>query len=179
MADDPLAVSVNETDAQKGLWNVVAYFETETDAGSARDALELKAASIDPLPESDWVANSLSGLAPVMAGRFYLYGSHDRAQRRAGGISLEIDAGTAFGTGHHGTTAGCLLALDRELKRRRPQRVLDLGCGTGVLAIAAAAAIKRPVLATDIDPEAVRVTRLNAAKAGVGPLLRSFAAPGL
>ncbi|NJM29272.1 MAG: 50S ribosomal protein L11 methyltransferase [Rhizobiales bacterium] len=179
LAADPLAVSVNETDEQKGLWNVVAYFKTETDAGSARDALELKAASIDPLPESDWVANSLRGLAPVVAGRFYLYGSHDRAQRRTGGISLEIDAGTAFGTGHHGTTAGCLLALDRELKRRRPRRVLDLGCGTGVLAIAAAAAIKRPVLATDIDPEAVRVTRLNAAKAGVGPLLRGFAAPGL
>jgi ribosomal protein L11 methyltransferase len=178
LAVDAPAVSVNETDEKKGLWNVVAYFETKTLAAAARDALELTA-RIDPLPVSDWVANSLRGLAPVTAGRFYLYGSHDRAQRRAGGISLEIDAGTAFGTGHHGTTAGCLLAFDAILKRRPPQTVLDLGCGTGVLAIAAAAALKRRVLATDIDPEAIRVTRLNASKAGVAPLLETFAAPGL
>jgi ribosomal protein L11 methyltransferase len=178
LAVDAIAVSINETDEQKGLWNVVAYFETKIEAAAARDTLELTA-EIDPLPESDWVANSLRGLAPVTAGRFHLYGSHDRAKRRAGGISLEIDAGTAFGTGHHGTTAGCLLAFDALLKRKPPGTVLDLGCGTGVLAIAAAAALKRQILATDIDPEAIRVTQSNAAKAGIGPLLQTFAAPGL
>ena len=94
-------------------------------------------------------------------------------------MPLEIDAGTAFGTGHHGTTAGCLLALDAILKRRKPKRILDLGCGTGVLAIAAAQATKRKTLATDIDPEAVRVTQLNAALNGVGPLINGVTAPGL
>jgi ribosomal protein L11 methyltransferase len=114
-----------------------------------------------------------------VAGRFFLHGSHDRERRRHGGVPLEIDAGTAFGTGHHGTTAGCLLALDAILKRRRPKRILDLGCGTGVLAIAAAQATKRKTLATDIDPEAVRVTQLNAALNGVGPLINGVTAPGL
>ena len=94
-------------------------------------------------------------------------------------MPLEIDAGTAFGTGHHGTTAGCLLALDSILKRRKPKRILDLGCGTGVLGIAAAQATKRKTLATDIDPEAVRVTQLNAALNGVAPLIQGATAPGL
>jgi ribosomal protein L11 methyltransferase len=125
------------------------------------------------------VKRSLEGLAPVAAGRFFLHGSHDRHVRRAGGISLEIDAGTAFGTGHHGTTAGCLEALDDILKRSKPRRILDLGCGTGVLAIAAAQALKTKALATDIDPEAVRVTMNNAALNGVKPLLRGQTAPGL
>jgi ribosomal protein L11 methyltransferase len=110
------------------------------------------------MPQQDWVRQSLEGLAPVTAGRFFLHGSHDRHRRRAGGVSLEIDAGTAFGTGHHGTTEGCLLALDEILKRRKPARILDVGCGTGVLAIAAARATGRKCVASDIDPEAVRVT---------------------
>jgi ribosomal protein L11 methyltransferase len=127
----------------------------------------------------DWVRQSLEGLAPVTAGRFFLHGAHDRHRRPAGGIALEIDAGTAFGTGHHGTTEGCLRALDRILKRRSPAGILDVGCGTGVLAIAAARAAGRPALASDIDPEAVRVTLANAALNGVKPLIRSLAAAGL
>jgi ribosomal protein L11 methyltransferase len=134
---------------------------------------------ISTLPDTDWVKHSLEGLAPVVAGRFFLHGSHDRERRRHGGVPFEIDAGTAFGTGHHGTTAGCLLALDAILKRRRPERILDLGCGTGVLAIAAALAAKRKTLASDIDPEAVRVTELNAKLNSVAPLLQSVTAPGL
>jgi ribosomal protein L11 methyltransferase len=176
---EPLAVSINETDESKNLWETVAYFATDADAEEARQHLQLPSAVISTLPDTDWVRHSLEGLAPVVAGRFFLHGSHDRERRRHGGVPFEIDAGTAFGTGHHGTTAGCLLALDAILKRRRPERILDLGCGTGVLAIAAALAAKRKTLATDIDPEAVRVTELNGKLNGVAPLLNSVTAPGL
>ena len=176
---DPLAITINEWDEAKGLWEVVLYFGSEQDAHDARQLDGLSDGAVAPMPEQDWVRQSLAGLAPVTAGRFFLHGSHDRARRRPGGISLEIDAGTAFGTGHHGTTEGCLLALDRILKRRAPRRILDVGCGTGVLAIAAAKATGQAALASDIDPEAVRVTLGNAALNGVKPLIGSFVAAGL
>ncbi len=154
-AHDPSAVTINETDERRSTWEVVAFFASaaETEAACASFG-----GAIAPLPDTDWVRQSLTGLAPVTAGRFFLHGSHDRPRRRAGGVSLEIDAGTAFGTGHHGTTEGCLAALDGILKRQRPTRILDVGCGTGVLAIAASKAACVPSTATDIDPEAVRVT---------------------
>lgn len=176
---EPLAITITETDAARSLWEVALYFETAAEAEAALAIEGLKDGRVAPVPERDWVRQSLDGLSPVAAGRFFLHGAHDRSRRRSGGISFEIDAGTAFGTGHHGTTEGCLLALDRLLKRRRPRAVLDLGCGTGVLAIAAARATGRAVLATDIDDEAVRVTRANAGLNGVGPLVRSLAASGL
>lgn len=176
---DPLAVTVNETDEARALWNTVAYFSDETSAAHARTILNLPEAEIAAVPDVDWVRRSLEGLAPVTAGRFFLHGSHDRDKRRAGGHSFEIDAGTAFGTGHHGTTAGCLLILDSLLKHSRPKRIFDLGCGTGVLAIAAAKATKAKVLATDIDAEAVRVTRLNALLNGLGPHIEAITAAGL
>ena len=154
---EPSAVSLSETAADE--WAVIAYF---ADRDPADFAGTLYPGTVAALPDADWVRLSLQGLPPVKAGRFHLHGSHDRA--RPGGISLEIDAATAFGTGHHGTTEGCLLALDAILKSRKPRRILDLGCGTGILAIAAARATGRQVLASDIDPEAVRVTRLNAAR---------------
>lgn len=176
---EPMAITINETDEVKALWEVVLYFESEELAEDARTLDELKHGLIAPMPQQDWVRQSLEGLAPVIAGRFFLHGSHDRDRRRPGGIALEIDAGTAFGTGHHGTTEGCLLALDRILKRRMPGNILDVGCGTGVLAIAAAKATGRPALASDIDPEAVRVTLANAALNGVKPLIGSFVAAGL
>jgi ribosomal protein L11 methyltransferase len=175
---EALAVAFNETDEARGLWETVAYFADEAGARAADAALELHGV-ITPLPDTDWVARSLEGLAPVTAGRFFLHGSHDRLRRRSGGIALEIDAGTAFGTGHHGTTEGCLVAFDALLKRTRPRRILDLGCGTGVLAIAAARALRRKVLASDIDPEAVRIARRNAALNNAGPLVEAIAAPGL
>ena len=174
-----LAVTINETDEAKKLWEILAYFSDAAEAHEAQELLQLSSGVISTLPDTDWVKHSLKGLAPIMAGRFFLHGSHDRERRRHGGIPLEIDAGTAFGTGHHGTTAGCLLALDAILKRGKPKRTLDLGCGTGVLAIAAAQATKQKTLATDIDPEAVRVTILNAELNGVAPLVQSVTAPGL
>jgi ribosomal protein L11 methyltransferase len=174
-----MAVTVNETDEALALWNTVAYFETEAEADTASRVLGLSNATIADVPDVDWVRKSLEGLAPVSAGRFHLHGSHDRDKRRHGGHAFEIDAGTAFGTGHHGTTAGCLEILDALLKHTRPQRVFDLGCGTGVLAIAAARACHRRVLATDIDDEAVRVTRLNASRNSLGPLVHAITATGL
>lgn len=179
----PLAVTLNETDEAAKIWNVVAYFADEAEARDCGRRLATLPGkmefSIAALPAVDWVRRSLEGLAPVVAGRFYLYGSHDRARRRAGGISLEIDAGTAFGTGHHGTTSGCLLALDRLLKQTAPRRILDVGCGTGVLAIAAARALRRAATASDIDPEAVHVTLANARNNGAASLINAVTAPGL
>ena len=176
---DPMAITINETDEARGLWEVTLYFASAEEAEDARGLPELKAGVVAPMPQQDWVRRSLEGLAPVTAGRFFLHGSHDRHRRRPGGIALEIDAGTAFGTGHHGTTEGCLMALDSILKRRMPANILDVGCGTGVLAIAAAKATGRPALASDIDPEAVKVTLSNAALNGVKPLIGSFVAAGL
>jgi ribosomal protein L11 methyltransferase len=177
-ATDPLAVTVNETDEAQNLWNVVAYYADRDEAAAACSALAPESV-IAPVPDEDWVRKSLEGLPPVEAGRFYLHGSHDRARRRVGGTSLEIDAGTAFGTGHHGTTAGCLLALDGLMKRHTLGKVFDLGCGTGVLAIAAARHATRPVLATDIDAEAVRVTVTNARLNHLSPRVSAATAPGL
>ena len=176
---DALAVTVNETDEARALWNTTAYFEDEAAAQSASAILNIAGADVSEVPDEDWVRKSLEGLAPVTAGRFFLHGSHDRDKRRSGGHSFEIDAGTAFGTGHHGTTAGCMVIFDALLKQQKPKRVFDLGCGTGVLAIAAAKALNQTVLATDIDSEAVRVTKLNAALNGLSPRIKALTAAGL
>jgi ribosomal protein L11 methyltransferase len=131
-------------------WLVEAYFGFEPDQESLRE-LVAAAAGDDAAgrvefgltEKRDWVANSLAGLAPVRAGRFLVHGAHDRARLKANDVGIEIEAGLAFGTGHHGTTRGCLLHFDRLLRRRRPRKVLDVGCGAGVLAIAAAKVLKR------------------------------------
>ena len=130
--------------------------------------------------ETNWVARSLEGLQPVTAGGFYVYGSHSAAERPpAGLIPLRIEAAQAFGTGHHKTTTGCLEAIARTLKHTRPRKMLDVGTGTGVLAIALARRTRTPVLASDIDPIATRTTIENARDNGVGPLIRAVTAPGL
>jgi ribosomal protein L11 methyltransferase len=134
---------------------------------------------VAPLPDQDWIKQSQEGLPPVRAGRFFVYGAHDAGLVPAGVIAIRIEAGLAFGTGHHETTALCLRALSRLARRRRFTRVLDLGCGTGVLAIAAARLWRKPVLATDIDPIAVEVARENARTNGVTPLVRVAVADGL
>jgi ribosomal protein L11 methyltransferase len=127
----------------------------------------------------DWVANSLAGLKPVRAGRFLVHGRHDRSRVKANDVAIEIEAGLAFGTGHHGTTRGCLLHFDRLLKRRRPKRVLDVGCGAGVLAIAAAKILRRKVWLGDIDPVAVAVANGNARLNGVGAFCRAIVSRGV
>ena len=135
--------------------------------------------TFEQIAARDWVAASLADLKPVTAGRFTVHGTHDRANVTANRIGIEIEAALAFGTGHHGTTRGCLLALDGIVKRASPGRILDIGTGTGVLAIAAAKALRVPVLASDIDPEAVRIARENARLNGVAPLVECLHAAGL
>lgn len=117
---------------------------------------------IETLTAKDWVKSSLEGLKPVAAGCFVVHGAHDRDRVPAGRIRIEIEAALAFGTGHHGTTRGCLLALDHLLRSKTPNRILDIGTGSGILAIAAARALRRPVLASDIDASAVSAARENA-----------------
>jgi ribosomal protein L11 methyltransferase len=131
------------------------------------------------LPDLDWIRLSQEGLPPVRAGRFFVYGAHDKGVVPHGVIPLRIEAGLAFGTGHHETSALCLSLISDLTRRRRFDRVLDLGCGTGVLAMAMAKLWKRRILAADIDPVAVEVARENAGLNNVGPLLRTLVADGL
>jgi ribosomal protein L11 methyltransferase len=167
-------------------WLVEAYFGWEADEEAVRaliavasDEATARSATFGLTEKRDWVANSLAGLNPVRAGRFLVHGAHDRTRVRANDIAIEIEAGLAFGTGHHGTTRGCLLHFDRLLKRRRPKRVLDVGCGAGVLAIAAAKALRRKVWLGDIDPIAVEVTEGNARLNGVGAHCRAIVSRGV
>ena len=131
------------------------------------------------LPDTDWIKLSQEGLPPVRAGRFFVYGAHDAGTVPPGVIPIRIEAGMAFGTGHHETTALCLGALSDLAKKRRYANVLDLGCGTGLLAIGAAKLWRRRVIASDIDPVAVAVTRENAAANGEGALVSAAIADGL
>jgi ribosomal protein L11 methyltransferase len=167
-------------------WAVEAFFGYPPDEDSVRDLIRVAGgedaahgAVFDTTEKRDWVAKSLEGLAPVRAGRFLVHGAHDRARVGAGDIAIEIEAGLAFGTGHHGTTRGCLILFDRLLKRRRPARIVDVGCGAGVLAIAAAKALKTPVALGDIDPVAVEVANANARLNGVGSLCRAIVSRGV
>lgn len=141
--------------------------------------IPVPALSVAPLPDKDWVAESQKGQPPVRAGRFFIYGPHSRGIAPPGATALEITAGRAFGTGQHQTTLGCLITLDRLAKRRQFRHVFDLGCGSGVLALAAASVWRRPVLASDIDPWAARMTEFHARRNHLGPWLRAVCADGL
>ena len=131
------------------------------------------------LPDTDWIRLSQEGLPPVRAGRFFIYGAHDAGEVPAGVIPIRIEAGLAFGTGHHETTALCLAALSDLSRRRRFANVLDLGCGAGLLAIGAAKLWRRMVIASDIDPVAIEVTEQNARTNGESTRVRAVVADGL
>ena len=158
---------------------VVEALYTEAPDAAYLTRITGRAVKVEPLPDQDWIRLSQEGLPPVRAGRFFVYGAHDAGKVPHGVIPMKIEAGLAFGTGHHETTALCLAALSELARERSFRNVLDLGCGTGLLAIGAAKLWKRPVLASDIDAIAVEVTRDNARANGVAPLVRAVTANGL
>jgi len=185
-----------------GRWSLAIHFRQQPDEAAVRVLIAsavgraaADALAFETLAPTNWVSKSLEDLAPVEAGRFVVHGAHHRARVRANRIGVEIEAALAFGTGHHGTTRGCLLALDRIVKGRRSERdksagstwprkrqrsvVLDIGTGTGVLAIAAAKTLRRPVLASDIDARAVTIARDNARINRVGAVVRVVHAASL
>ncbi|MDB5540141.1 MAG: ribosomal protein methyltransferase [Devosia sp.] len=186
MAREDTAVTASaHEDAETGEWVFEATCTSEPDLEAfneiARETLGGKVSfaveAIDPTV--NWVAKSLEGLQPVIAGGFYVHGSHEEAPAPSGLTAIRIDAAQAFGTGHHETTTGCLEAIDRALKRRRFRSMLDVGTGTGVLAIALAKRTHLPVLASDIDPVAVKTAAENARDNGVGRYVIAIEATGL
>lgn len=169
-------------------WCVEAYYaeqpgRAELQARVAAAALAMNMAlpvlALAPLPDIDWLAENRKSFAPLRVGRFFLHSGHDRDQVPSGVLRLEVEAGRAFGTGRHETTQGCLLTLQVLARARAPINALDLGCGTGVLAMAMARLWRRPVLASDIDPWAVRTARGNARINALAPLLTALEADGL
>jgi ribosomal protein L11 methyltransferase len=190
---DAEEVAASAFEQPDGHWSLALHFSHQPDETAVRALIASVAGTatadalvFETLLPTDWVRKSLEGLTPVEAGRFVVHGAHHRASVRANQIGIQIEAALAFGTGHHGTTRGCLLALDALVRARRRKRkargspalrprrernVLDIGTGTGVLAIAAARALRRPVLASDIDPRAIAIardnTRVNRVRAAV------------
>ncbi len=165
LVPEPTGIGVFEVEDDSGLWEVGGYFTEEPDAAGLALLAAMHQAKdfiVSELPETDWVAHVRRELAPVEAGQFFVYGAHDAEQLPEGKIGLLIEAAMAFGTGHHGTTLGCLRALDRLAGEGFVgDSVADIGCGTAVLAMAAAKIWPNPVLASDIDEVAVDVARAN------------------
>jgi ribosomal protein L11 methyltransferase len=177
---DPEGTACAAFEGDDGQWQVAVHFRNPPNEPALRALVQLAvndaaatALTIEAVAPADWVKQSLAGLRPVRAGRFMVHGAHDRARVKPNDIGIEIEAALAFGTGHHGTTRGCLLALDELAKRRRrspipppcrgrDKKILDLGTGSGVLAIAAAKILRARVTASDIDPVAVEAARANA-----------------
>lgn len=157
--------SILEEDEDRDVWRIDAFPTSQDEADGLVARLADHAGvtvKVEALADADWLAMSLSGLPPVRAGRFFVYGAHDQGRVPPNAVNLKIDAGAAFGTGHHGTTVGCLVAYDALLKRERFEKVLDVGCGTGVLAIAAARTGAALAVGTDIDAPSVRIANENA-----------------
>lgn len=178
----PTGIGVFEIEDGSGAWEVGGYFTAPPDEvalallAAAHGAAEF---TLSELPDTDWVAHVRRALTPVEAGRFFVYGSHDAHKLPPDRIGLLIEASMAFGTGHHGTTLGCLRAIDAMAGDGvRPASVADIGCGSGVLAVAAASVWPARVIATDIDPVAIEVTEANLAANGLSDRVDAFAAPG-
>jgi ribosomal protein L11 methyltransferase len=171
-------------EAAGGRWHISMHFDEAPDQAGIRELVNRAAGgkigdvAFDVVKAKDWVKATLEELVPVRAGRFIVHGQHDRAKVPPNKLGIEIEAALAFGTGHHGTTRGCLLLLDQVLKAYRPRRVLDLGTGTGVLAMSAAKALRTKTLASDIDPLSVKVARDNARFNHVGELVEVIQAAG-
>ena len=182
MEPEPTGVGVFEIEDGSGLWEVGGYFlEAPDDIALTLLAMAYGAQpfAMSELPEIDWVAKVRRELSPVEAGRFFVYGSHDADKVPEGRIALLIEAAVAFGTGHHGTTLGCLRALDRLVTDGFVARnVADIGCGTAVLAMAAARVFPNPVIASDIDEVAVDVARANADVNGLVARIECIEAAG-
>lgn len=178
----PLALS--EVDEARDLCAVELYVDqggvADLDRVEAllRDAGFATAPERESLPDTDWVTKSLEGLQPVRAGRFLVHGAHDRARVRPNDLAIEIEAGLAFGTGHHGTTAGCLEMIERVVRAEKPRNALDLGTGSAVLAIGLAKLAPIAVLATDIDPVATRVAAENVRLNRAATRVRAVTATG-
>jgi ribosomal protein L11 methyltransferase len=183
--DNADAVSAFETAPEE--WRVEAYRQSPLLNAEIEAQLALAAAAAggalaelgeERLPARDWLAENQLSFPPLRVGRFFIYGSHHQGKPPAGAIGIAVDAATAFGTGEHPSTRGCLLALEGLARRRRFHRPLDIGTGTGILSIAAAKLLHRKVLAGDIDPRAICVARRNAARNGVRGLVQSRSARG-
>lgn len=168
-------------------WRIEGWCTNEPDRGALTAATAAAAAAlgieaprltIDVVPARDWLAENRGAFPPLRLGRYLIHGSHIRDHGPAGYIRLRIDAGRAFGSGEHASTAGCLLALDRLARRQRFQSALDLGCGSGILALAIAKTWRTTVVAIDIDPDAVAVSRANARANGLAPLVRTAVGNG-
>ncbi|MBW9087645.1 50S ribosomal protein L11 methyltransferase [Rhizobium wenxiniae] len=183
--EEDFAIATTEVDEKRDIWEASVYMMAD-DEEMVRERVAAALAEPFPdltisreiIPDVDWIAKSLEGLKPVRAGRFIVHGSHDRDKVRENDVAIEIDAGQAFGTGHHGTTAGCLEVIDKVLRARTVRNALDLGTGSGVLAIAVRKVRKIPVLATDIDPVAVGVARENVRRNGIANGIRVETASG-
>ena len=180
------AVSTFET-MTAGAWRIEALVAATSDIPGLRTRVMIAAAAlgvappevvVEPLPETDWLAENRKAFSPLRVGRFFIHGADHRGRAPPGSMAIEIEAATAFGTGRHESTRGCLIALDRLAGRQRVRRALDMGCGTGVLAIAAARIWGASVVAVDLDPEAVRVARGNARVNGVEDLVSAVRGDG-
>jgi ribosomal protein L11 methyltransferase len=184
---DDLAGALSAFEIVEQEWRVEAYPPSSVLSPALVAELALAAAAAGgtlveigegQLPDRDWLAENQLAFPPLRVGRFFIYGSHHRGRVPAGAIGIMLDAATAFGTGEHPSTRGCLMALDRLARRHRFRRPLDVGTGTGILAVAAAKLLHRRVLASDIDRGAVRVARHNVARNGVAGLVRVRGADG-